>query len=401
MRSVFPLGTLFAGWLSLTVPAFAGSPVEEWPGLWRIEVARGTGAILNVVVSAKGTSLAARYYSEPWIEGPFSGAAFEADKAVLTSTARARSFRLNLQRNGDRVEGTWELVHPQFTETHSLRGRRVFRDPGWDPLGRLRAAGPQSLADLSGLLVSEAPLESFEAFRGFWDREVVPRYYLAIEDVFYSHPAGGGDREVRIRRFYDLLKEPSYREAAAAFRAGFERVGAAAGKVYSLEDVIVPFPSFGDFETSIRVVGETIVLRVGLDEVSRSLAGEGLDRWIAREVLRLPTFRFFPPIDRSVAAQVIREGVADGLAVHLGLNSGEGVPCVADGEDVDARLNEARSKLRVPPGQSPRPGVLNECELEIVARFFGRRVFGSFGPEEILGMAPGQLLDLYSDFVGE
>lgn len=389
-------------WITLVVSFFLGAAAadqEDWVGVWRVTTADPSAqqSVFHLAVSRDGGQYSVEYYDHLWRRYSMSRFQFEGDQAEFDSPIRSKSFRLKLTREGDRLSGTSELLHPQYKWSTELTGFRVVSRNQWEPFAGLNEAQEEGLVDINAILLSEAPFESFEAFEKVWTEKVEQPFYVAVANIVYG--AGGGleERQENLRALFETVQQEGYSEfARKVARLRGEVLNRLKEEDLFFKNVFIPMPSKDSFASSAVVWQESFAIRWGTDLLyERAVDDEHLRAWIAREQLELPFYREFPPSDQSLSAQLLRGGLAAHLAVDLGLAETPYQCALRDLEADSVDLESVRQRMI----ENPRQVELSEAEILALGTELADRILAITGRDGVLAMTKDQFLEYFANFL--
>lgn len=375
---------------------------SSWVGLWRIEPAEGSeSSQVLLVVSKEGERLTSVLYSESWFKHRVRSWEFSEDSVVLGTEVSGRAYEFRLSRNGERLSGSWELKHPQYRERRDVIGHRIAEVNHWDPHEGLRKLADSSrLVDLSGYLVRNAPLESFDQFQEYWDREVKTAFFRVFYSVLYRSGISNQQRQERLKKIWNTLRSESFRKLSSDLSEYRARILAELREKHPefyFPIHFVSMPSAGTFDIRLEQIENEAFAFVATESLMETVSEDQLRHWLIRWQLKLPLFTFIPPDATSAFAIVTGEGIAAGWSVKMGFaeNSAEalGVSSLGDLE----RGREALRRIR--PNSDPE-GVSKE-DLLAVAADFGDRITTTYSVQEILALSARQWMELYVEYVSE
>ncbi len=384
----------------------ADSACHGWVGLWRLNPVEGSpGNPLHVVVRETGGKCAIDYYSASFFDS--STAAQEElspDQMTFQTAALSKSYRVSLKREGTEVSGTTELLHPQYHQTVSIVGHLVSPKNDWDPYAPVKeAADDLGIVDLEGQLIEKAPLDDETKFETYWEREIEPKFYAVVEDVIYSASGGLETRKRNLEKLRLQLKDPAYREKAKALsgqnKALLERIKKDAPSLF-FPNVFVLMPSLGSFDESVLIFGHNFVARLGADRLVADEARHDLGPWLARQHFQVPLYQAFPPVDSSMAARVIREGLAGYWAVTNGFAK-EPTDCLVVAPPSSPKVNvaDAKKKIIAVLRLTSPTHTVTAAEIAVVGADFARQLSSAYSTQEIIAKKRGELAGLLLNYL--
>lgn len=389
-------------WLGVIAAGMSALRAESpWLGLWQIvgEGAQSSAAFL--VVSAEGSRLKPVLYNRTWAIQRLESWNFSEDTLLLDVEAGARSFRYQLTLSDEGFNGFWMLRHPQFRERREVTGHRIFQVNHWDPHEGLRQlADPSRFVDLSGYLSRNAPLESFEDFQGYWDREIKVRFFRIFYPVLYQGEISEKVRQNRLRQIWNSLKSKEFQtfsKQLAEHRA--DVVAALKEKQPELyfANHFISMPTAGVIETTLEQIDDSVFVVFATEHLMKAVPLDQLRPWLVRWQLRLPLFASVPADSGNALAQVVSEGVAAAWAVKLGFAQNPaqafGVSTLGDIAGAKAKLARGLPNLEVKG--------IPDADLMALAAEFGSRIVESFSVHEILSFPQEKWIEFYVDYLTE
>ncbi len=298
------------------------SPCKAWAGVWHVVPSvPGEGQAIHLSISTAEKPLRVLHFGYDFTT-VHEGEAVKCDATNLSfdSLPMGKAFHLSLKRDGDKVTGEMSVVHPQFKKSYGRIGHRVTTQEDWDPIkGVSKSADDLGLINLTTKLIDEAPLDSLDKFESYWASKIEPEYYSVVQDVIYGPDGDLKERHQKLAVMLDKLTQKDFqsqvREMAKLQKEVVEEVKKKAPDLY-FPNVFLSMPSLGDFETSVLSIPGAILVRIGSDSVT--LRGADLKAWLAQQHLTIPLYKAFPPIDQSLVARTIRQGLAIRFAVDKG-----------------------------------------------------------------------------------
>jgi len=394
--------------------AFLGSlqaadenPCQAWAGVWHIAPSvPGEGQAIHLSISTAEKPLRVLHFGYDFTT-VHEGEAVKCDATNLSfdSLPMGKAFHISLKRDGDKVTGEMSVVHPQFKKSYGRIGHRVTTQQDWDPIkGVSKSADDLGLINLTMKLINEAPLDSLDKFESYWATKIEPEYYSVVQDVVYGPDGGLKERHKRLGAMLDELTRKDFqdrvRKMAELQREVVEEVKKKAPDLY-FPNVFLTMPSLGDFQTSVLSIPGAVLVRLGSDAIT--LRGADLKAWLAQQHLTIPLYKAFPPIDQSLVARTIREGLSARFAVDKGLSEyplqalGKPKPDEgADGITVPIELK----KLFVAGIRNPTfARKITDEQAVQVGYDFARQMTTAYSVPEILALDRGNLSERFWSYL--
>ncbi len=319
------LVTIFMLLCFLTIGAVQAQ--TGWTGAWVLCIQGDQKELGFAVVSESDGKVTVRYYNRLWEPQDLGEQGVKNGNLVFSSTPHASTFRFELIAGAPgRAEGTWTLIHPQAKKSGGIVARRVVSANNWDPFDGLRAqASPNQIVDLNKFLMDKAPRVSLQQFIRFWHSEVEPQFFVLLSDVFYGKKGElEPDFETLLRPVYESVRKKAYRDLSVQAASDLNRI---IGEIkvkhseFYRDNPMVLMPSFGRVKITSDFFNGRLYTRIGLDAVAKDYPGNGVKALLAKEALKFVTYHFFPPSDKRLGIEFIREGLASYLTVSQGFSA--------------------------------------------------------------------------------
>lgn len=380
--------------LSLSVGAILadGPQCRGWVGLWRLApVAQGQGVAVHIKISEQDGRCRVFQFDSDFtrvVEG--QNVTITPQKLSYQSPPEATNFTVSLERTGDSAQGETRLLHPQFRATFARTAHRVTKDGDWDPVESVKAQADElGLANLAETLVDHAPTSSLEELEKYWNSQIEPHYYSAVQEIIYGESGGIKERRKNLARLLTLLKDDSFVKHVRLLTAKHEEVvrkirETAPDLFYP--NVFLMLPAFGAFDVSVETMGKTVLVRVAVDSKALSESKDP-GGWLIREHLKLPLYRMFSPGDPGVVASLVLNGLAGYWAVSRGFVA-DPFDCLLTpiSEHPASSSKEQRLQMMGAIRRLLPAADVNEEALTLVGFDFAKRLTSTFSMQEILAM---------------
>lgn len=232
--------------------------LNPWPGIWRVQLTDMHQAATHIFVHP---DLSVELFEPNWSQMYLAHAEFHGDELLIDCQADSGVQTVHLEAKLDdpkSFSGKTDISigGGQFSASAPVTGVKVLPIMDMEPPAWIKAsrAPDMSRVDILGLVVREAPRESFEKFLEFWDKQVEPKYYVYFHDILYGL---ANDPEGRLNclksLFENLPKYPADQLAeleAHAVAALDPRIGRAVDRVACR----VILPAFADEQPRIEPI---------------------------------------------------------------------------------------------------------------------------------------------------
>ncbi len=392
--------------------------VTDWAGVWLLNIEGQEKAHAFLAVSQTADKVSVDYYNRAWERQALTEVGLKNGNLVFKSAPRAKTLQFQLAAAAaGKGEGSWSLIHPQAKMGGAIRARRVFAVNKWDPFEGLRAeVSPNQVIDLNKFLLDKAPRGSLQQFVSFWQAEVEPRFFVLIADLLYGK---GGDlepnRSIVLKPVFEVVKKGAYRQLSAQAAGELNRIISEIKQKqaeFYRENPIVLMPAFGGLETDAEFYNRRLYVRIPLDLAARDYPGKSLSSFLAKQQLKLVTYHIFPPSDKRLGIEFIREGLASSLTVSKGFaSSPDALFNLPAGTYKTESGNLADCKKRVLADLAKKDSQVVESLLgshsaesrkgRIAAYRFGEMVWSRFDLKQVARMGPRGLIDLMRQYLKE
>jgi hypothetical protein len=296
----------------------------DWTGAWVLAIQGDQKELGFAVVSESNDKVSVKYYNRLWEPQDLGEQGVKNGNLVFLSTPHASTFRFELVAGAPgKAEGTWNLIHPQGKKSGRIVARRAVSVNNWDPFDGLRAQiSPNQVIDLNKFLLDKAPRSSLPEFIRFWHSTVEPQFFVPMADLLYGKTGEvDPDFVTLLKPIFELVRKKSYRELSVQTAADLNRI---VGEIklkhadFYRDNPTILMPSLGGLKTTSDFYNGRLHTRIGLDAVAKDYPGKALKAFLAKEELKLVTYHFFPPSDKRLGIEFIREGLASYLTVSQG-----------------------------------------------------------------------------------
>ena len=119
---------------------------------------------------------------------------------------KLQMFSLEADLSAETVKGTFRIPTANFTVEREATLRQRSGFPYTEPWKILEDRERNQKIDLVEFLSQRAPLESFESFSAFWEKDFNSRFYYFLYPLLDNLDKSGNDEKERaLRDFYQLL----------------------------------------------------------------------------------------------------------------------------------------------------------------------------------------------------
>ncbi len=158
----------------LIVPSSGGAAASDadWTGLWSLTL-QTTNGPQHFALFVPGSSGTPTFYGPDWSELILSDVSTQGKDLLLNWQTKGTNVVFKGVRQGDRITGQWELLHPQFHQEGSFSARRAFAASHWSPLA---SAPSGAVADLNSKLAGQSG-----DLDHYWNQTFKPHYWTLLE----------------------------------------------------------------------------------------------------------------------------------------------------------------------------------------------------------------------------
>ena len=382
-------------------PLSTGSVLAQespWAGVWALS--GGKVQAKNVrgsehIVFPADPAARPKYYRNDWSEQYLSEAKVTDSTADLGYDANGRFTEIHLERTGGHAQGTLKLVHPQYPVESKIRAIRVIDQPDWQPFAWLDESSP--VVNLVALLHKDADAEQglTAKDRG---RKLLYKYFILLDGLV--NDSAGVVSDAKLERLVQVSADPEVLQRAQALADArtevLEKVKAKSS-AFGFSNPFILMPSLGTFDKEMMVFGGRLAVKVGVDTLE--ITPDRAVYWVAREHLKLPMYRLFPPVDDSPTAVTIREGFAVMFAIHFGLGKDPLEFCDSRKTALtDEEMADAKRKLKRFVEEQVRPHLPVDV-MRLVGYQFAQQVVQAYAPDQLLTTPMSKLFELYRSFL--
>lgn len=391
--------------ISVCVPVGGATPLptppgeELWLGFWRVNSDEpGSGPMHLMITKEAGGSVRVAQYSRDFSQLlDFVNVSVTAKRLRAEYRRTSKSFRIDLAgtSNGT-AEGTWNLIHPQFTAETRLRGVKIHS-------GKSGLIGELPILD-EGLpilnlvnLLANSPSGSAEEFRTFWESEIEAKYYPLVYDLLYDPADARSAERARVEAIRKLVQE-GLGEKARQVEETLKKIHAeletkAKDLNFRNTFLIVPVPAGIEVGPS-RMEGQ-LIMRVS--PADPKAASRGV---LAREKLTVPFFLAFPPTDETVAGRSIRDGLATFLAIRHGFAAGPEAAFPAwNAESAKGPLPEIARRVREAMVDRVKADQLPREAPVVVGLAFAEQLIAAYPIQELRSFTREKFVNLFVEFL--
>lgn len=372
---------------------------SSWAGVWalsggKVEATNGQGS--EHIVFSAAPAEKPHYYRRDWSEQWLSEAKVTDSTADLGYDANGRFTEIHLERTGGRAQGTLKLVHPQYPVESKIRAVRVIDQPDWQPFAWLDQSSP--VVNLIALLRKDLQAGQDKASKEF-ENKILYKYFILLDGLV--NDSTGVTSQAKVHRLLQVASDPDVLKLADALADAREQVLEKVreqSSAFGFSNPFILMPSLGTFDKEMMVFGGRLAVKVGVDALK--ISPDQALHWVAREHLKLPTYRLFPPIDDSPTAVTIRGGLALMFAIHFGLGKDPLEFCDSRKTALTPEeLADAKRKLKRFVDEQVRPDLPVDV-MRLVGYQFAQQVVQAYPPDQILSTPMAKLFELYRSFLG-
>lgn len=353
----------------------------RWTGLWRLNQQTERGPV-QLHFHVPGGNAALKLYGVGWEPLAVSQSQMEGSVFLLNWQAKGVNVVFDGRRQGDRISGSWKLIHPQYSEEGRFSARRLFSDPQWSPLDAVKALGSSSrLIDLNAHLAEKISTEA--DFEKYWD-ETFRRDFL----VFLAHAPSASE----VRR---TLEQPDFLEKAKTFASLLKELADASrlklsGLRLSIPVVALPF---GEADPEVVWVDGAPFVTVNVDRFWRQVPDSRRRAHFAEQMLKA-NFQFTLPNLPGDPFQLWRAGVPAYLASKSELARPEEVLAVTAEQftALQSELPNLKEKRRAGKKLSP-------AERDFLAYDFVASQGGEKTPSELVEMGAQDVTKAFKSYL--
>jgi len=382
---------------------------KGWDGLWRIFPPPGEGdPAVHLEFLEKSGKCVCRTYGSAFGKPFDTPAKFDGSVVTVESLPLATTFVMTLERKGDVAEGKVELVHPQGRASYPRLGCRITTSSTWNPIAGVKArADEQGIIDLVDILSKGDQSKKPETFLAFWSKNIEADFYAVVEDLTYGTSGGTSERDAGVEKIRKLIASAEFQERAKKFSAEQREV---VGKIKSQAPDLY-FPNLfllAPFSETSPIINFTFVdgfvTRIGIDSLPKGRSS--FAPWIAEEHLKIPLYRIFPVVDRSLVARLCRDGMASYWAVTKGFAK-DPLDCLIGGRPEGSLSFESpipkglKAKIARAIKSPPVARTVTDAEMILVGYDFAKRLSAVLSVPELLGLDRAKLAERLSSYLAD
>ncbi len=257
---------------------------NSYAGLWEFKTG-GDNSTFYMIIHDRDD---VRVYDSNWYPSRVRLSKWEGStlKVDFYPGDKLQMFSLEADLASDSVKGTFRIPTANFTMEREAFLARKSLFPYSEPWKILSDRERNERINLIEFLIQRAPLESFESFYSFWEKDFKSRYYYFLYPVLTdSEKINTSPEKERLRSFYDSLLEN--RDSAAHITAdlkgedGFTSVlvpdlGQSSSIKVLVTSYKIPLPPGVKICCGLKThdVENFQLVKVNLDELSQSSGGE-------------------------------------------------------------------------------------------------------------------------------
>jgi hypothetical protein len=261
-----------------------------------------------------------RVFNADWIEVD-SGFQLEGNSFQFKAPFKTYGIKINGQVRAGKMQGGWQIPHPQYPMKGSWSAELLFYAEDWSPWGYLKRG--ERIVDLVKILKAGHPYKDERSFLKFWATEVEPVFFTLLVYSLYSHGESGYDptlRESKPKEVYKQLQASGNRlfERSAKVKNEITQILSTLQKSYPWLKPSVPVGnvlSLGYFDFRLVKAGSEGLLMFGADWIAenakdkeaRRILAEGLICSFHSSYLGLPAQVASEFFYRSVANQILEQ----------------------------------------------------------------------------------------------
>lgn len=189
---------------------------NSYAGLWEV----GTGEDASFFYMIINDRDDIRLYDSNWYPSRVRRSKWEGStlKVDFYPGDKLQMFSLEADLVSDSVKGTFRIPTANFTAENEAHLARKSLFPYSEPWKILSDRERNERINLIEFLIQRAPLESFESFHSFWEKDFKSRYYYFLYPILRdSEKINTSSEKEGLRSFYDSLLEN--RDSAAQIAA--------------------------------------------------------------------------------------------------------------------------------------------------------------------------------------
>lgn len=232
--------------------------LNPWVGVWRVQLTDMVQPATHIFVHP---DYSVELYEPNWSQMYLINAEFLGDKLQLDCQADSglQSVRLEVKLNGPKsFAGKTEIRigGGQFPAEAPVTGVKVLSYAAPEPPAWIKASRAPDVArvDILGLLVRQAPRDSFEEFVEFWDQQVEPKYYIYMHDVLYGLSNNPEVRLTCLKALFSKLPQYQPDQLAELESRAVAALDPRVGRAVRNAKCRVVLPAFGDEQPRIEPI---------------------------------------------------------------------------------------------------------------------------------------------------
>jgi len=377
--------------------SFAADP---WVGTWRCIVQKKSVDPFHLIFSKENDKYRVAFIGSNWSAMEFATVHIEGNRAELRTPNRAKSGIYKIILEAGRLTGTVDLIHPQYKSRNEFWGEKVLETTQLSPqLKREDFSENEDYFDLHVQIYQYAPLDStVEEFVRYWDKEIEPKYYVFLMDLTYPKSGGIKDRNENLKRIFESLKSEEYRKQVEQFRSTWNRaiqqIKEKAPKLL-FKNPFLGVPSTDPNANKPLVIDRSLFFRINPQQIVLCNY-KNLQAWIIKEVLKMPSYRIFPPHQNANTNRVIRDGFGAELALSHGLAESY-ADFLPVNSKTDIPLGQLKELYRSKYAESS--DTVDENISVILGGAFAKQFLAAYPLDEVLQWNNLRVLNLFSAFL--
>jgi hypothetical protein len=157
-------------------------------GVWSLE-SESLNSAHFLIVREGG---AAELYDSQWYPYEVRKAVVVEDRVELRvfPEGRPQLMIIEVSLVRDQLVGKIKIPHFQVSLERDLTAQRVVAQPFPPPSEHIPSISERNAIDILGFVRDEAPRDSLEAFTDFWEKHVVPKYYMLLASLVGDSSGG-------------------------------------------------------------------------------------------------------------------------------------------------------------------------------------------------------------------